>query len=618
MKPVLKPKKRKLILCLITAAFLCVACKGPGSGDKPADISMAPSGVSQPSGNPAQPSTPTPTSTPSPTPTMTPSPTPTPTPIPEEQFVELGNRKNGNTMKVGTYQYNVDMSGIHIDDLEDFKSQLRELPNLLYLEMIGCGLNNKQMEELTEEFPSIRFVWRIYMHETRKVKKETPTPDAGNGGEGNTDGGGTTDGGAAVGGQGATDGGAATEGQGAADGGAATGGQGATDGGTATGGEGTTGGGDGDTTEDDEYEIKELKLFCRTDALTFSTFKSDLTVPELRDAQASQLRYCQDLVLLDLGHNGVGDWSFTKGMDLHILIVVDNFDHIHGTMLDDISFVADFPNLMYLETFPDSVSDYSPLENCKEIVDLNIGWTPVKEITHLKNFPKLERMVVTRTKISQEDYKTLCEIYPNARIVNTGSEPVTNGWRTHPRYKAMIQMIRNNYWDDLFRTEAELEEVKRRNMLVINGVRYYGTPYIQEMQTETPEQGEEFEPYKMTDKYGRTYSFEKVIEFSVDPGTIPVDNKTSNFGAVGKAYSKDTGNGKILVQMDDGKYRWFYRNEVLARTLIEKLDEDGFVKEEYKRENVERRVAEEKAKLGEKDDDKESSDKDDDSKESAD
>ena len=325
---------------------------------------------------------------------MTPSPTPTPTPIPEEQFVELGNRKNGNTMKVGTYQYNVDMSGIHIDDLEDFKSQLRELPNLLYLEMIGCGLNNKQMEELTEEFPSIRFVWRIYMHETRKVKKETPTPDAGNGGEGNTDGGG------------ATDGGAATEGQGATDGGAATGGQGATDGGAATGGEGTTGGGDGDTTEDDEYEIKELKLFCRTDALTFSTFKSDLTVPELRDAQASQLKYCQDLVLLDLGHNGVGDWSFTKGMDLHILIVVDNFDHIHGTMLDDISFVADFPNLMYLETFPDSVSDYSPLENCKEIVDLNIGWTPVKEITHLKNFPKLERMVVTRTKISQEDYKT--------------------------------------------------------------------------------------------------------------------------------------------------------------------------------------------------------------------
>ena len=154
-------------------------------------------------------------------------------------------------------------------------------------------------------------------------------------------------------------------------------------------------------------------------------------------------------------------------------------------------------------------------------------------------------------------------------------------------------------------------------MLVINDVRYYGTPYIQEMQTETPEQGEEFEPYKMTDKYGRTYSFEKVIEFSVDPGNIPVDNKTSNFGAVGKAYSKDTGNGKILVQMDDGKYRWFYRNEVLARTLIEKLDEDGFVKEEYKRENVERRVAEEKAKLGEKDD-KESSDKDDDSKESAD
>ena len=79
---------------------------------------------------------------------------------------------------------------------------------------------------------------------------------------------------------------------------------------------------------------------------------------------------------------------------------------------------------MYLETFPDSVSDYSPLENCKEIVDLNIGWTPVKEITHLKNFPKLERMVVTRTKISQEDYKTLCEISESrARIVKVFIAP---------------------------------------------------------------------------------------------------------------------------------------------------------------------------------------------------
>ena len=611
-------KKIILLLCLLAAALLCVACKGPFSGDKPADITAQPSGVSEPTGNPEGPATPTPTevpATPTPTPTMTPSPTPTPTPIPEEQFIELGNRKSGNTIRVGTYQYNVDMSGIRIEDIEDFKSQLRQLPNLLYLEMISCGLNNKQMEELMNEFPSIRFVWRIYMHETRKVKIEKPDDDgAGNGGEGNGDGSGSGEsagnGGAGGSGEGNADsnGGAGGSGESAGDGNSGAGGsaEGAGNGGGSVesvgdgGGsaEGISDGSSGGEEDDGEYETKELKLFCRTDALTFSTFKSDLTLPELRDGQASQLKYCQDLVLLDLGHNGIGDWSFTEGMDLHILIVVDNFDHIHGTMLDDISFVANFKNLMYFETFPDSVSDYSALENCKEIVDLNIGWTPVKEITHLKNFPKLERMVVTNTKISKEDYEELCRIYPNARIVNTGSEPVTNGWRTHPRYKAMIQMIRNNYWDDLFRTEAELEEVKSRNLLVVNDCRYYGTPYIQEMKTETPVQGEEFTSYKMTDKYGNSYTFEKTIESSVGAGNIPSENRSSNFGAVGNAYSKDTGNGKILVLMEDGKYHWFYRNEVLARTLIEKLDENGYVKEEYSRENVERRAAMEKGEHG--------------------
>ena len=624
--PVLSHKKKALIWCLLAVALLCVACKGE---KKPADITSQPTGVSEPTGNPVNPATPTPTdvpATPTLTPTVTPSPTPTPTPIPEEQFVELGNRKKGNTIRVGTYQYNVDMSGIRIEDLEDFKSQLRELPNLLYLEMINCGLNNKQMEELMDEFPSIRFVWRIYMLESHRVKIEKKEPEGdggetnpGDGGETNPGGGGETNPGGGgetnpggggetnPGGGGETNpgGGGETNPGGGGEtnpgGGGETnpGGGGETPAGNdaeANAGNGSSSGTNGGEDDDAEYEEKTLDCFCRTDALTFSTFKSDLTVPELRDAQASQLKYCQDLVLLDLGHNGIGDWSFTKGMDLHILIVVDNFDHIHGKMLSDISFVANFPNLMYFETFPDSVSDYSALDNCKEIVDLNIGWTPVKEITHLKNFPKLERMVITNTKISKADYEELCRIYPNARIVNVGKEPVTNGWRSHPRYKAMINMIKNNYWDDLFRTEAELEEVKGRNLLIANDCRYYGTPYVQEMVTETPVQGEEVTSYKMTDKYGKTYTFEKTIEASVGAGNIPTENQTSNFGAVGKAYSKDNQTGKILVLMDDGKYHWFYRNEVLARTLIEKLDENGHVKEEYTRENVERRVAEEKAK----------------------
>ncbi|MCQ2525914.1 MAG: hypothetical protein MJ130_04040, partial [Lachnospiraceae bacterium] len=101
--------------------------------------------------------------------------------------------------------------------------------------------------------------------------------------------------------------------------------------------------------------------------------------------------------------------------------------------------------------------------------------------------------------------------------------------------------------------------------------------------------------YTATDKYGRSFTFENQIATTVGAGNIPKEDNECNFDAVGSVYSTDTGDGKILVLMADGQYHWFYRNEVLARILIEKLDENGELKEEYTREAVEERVAAERA-----------------------
>ena len=52
--------------------------------------------------------------------------------------------------------------------------------------------------------------------------------------------------------------------------------------------------------------------------------------------------------------------------------------------------------------------------------------------------------------ISEEDVQRLRERYPNATIVNHGYGSVDQGWRTHDRYYAMIDMYHNNYLSELF------------------------------------------------------------------------------------------------------------------------------------------------------------------------
>ena len=491
---------------------------------------------------------------------------------PEEYFVTVGNVETGETIEVGSYEYVADIHNIKITDLDAFKEQLSQLPNLLYIDMCDCGLTNEQMEDLQYTFPSIRFVWMIRMSVTNSART--------------------------------------------------------------------------------------LWWHVRTDALAFSTLHAWATDPRLDNDQAQQLKYCEDLVALDFGHNAIHDCSFMEDMDLHILITVDSFNRVENHKFDSLDVVVNFPNLMYLETFVGAIKDTECLKDCKEMVDLNLSYNPISDITYLKDFPKLERFVIESTNISYSDYQELCECYPDITIYYTGSGSVDHGWRSHPRYFAMIDMFRNDYWNDLFRTEAELEDVAQKDLLVIDGVRYYGTPYVDEITIDVPEveeeEGEaaesdttadgtdsasedgsaaeggteeatddsssdsdansdtevsdgaeseepeedpyiEVEAFTATDKYGRTFTFEKAIQTTVGAGNIPQENEECNFNAVGNVYSTDTGDGKILVLMEDGQYHWFYKNEVLARLLIEKLDETGEIKPEYTREAVEERVAIERA-----------------------
>lgn len=262
-------------------------------------------------------------------------------------------------MEVSSEETELDISGIEITDIEDFEKRIKLLGKLVYIDMCDCGLTNEQMEQLKNDFPAIKFVWKV-----------------------------------------------------------------------------------------------TLGLWTiRTDTVAFSTLKDGTITYRLTNDDCKVLKYCTDMVALDLGHNKVTDLSFLEYMpELKILILVDNWlTDTQSPYLYDLSMLKYCPKLMYLEFFVGDVSDISVFDYLPNLVDLNISYNPISDVSHLLNFTKLERLYIEHTSLTEQDYELLKETYPDAYIVYYGEGSVDQGWREHERYFAMIDMFHNNYVNDLFK-----------------------------------------------------------------------------------------------------------------------------------------------------------------------
>lgn len=202
------------------------------------------------------------------------------------------------------------------------------------------------------------------------------------------------------------------------------------------------------------WEIVLSHWTVRTDAVAFSTMKTCSQTFYLKDEEAKYLKYCTDLVALDLGHNYVTDLSFLQYMpELKILILVDNvkgWENGKIRRIDDLSMLQYVPKLQYLEFFCNGVKDVSFLQYTPDLVDLNISYNPVSDPTWLFQLPKLERLFLEHTKIPYSEFERLQETYPDAQLEYYGEGSIDHGWRKHERYYAMRDMFKNNYVHPLF------------------------------------------------------------------------------------------------------------------------------------------------------------------------
>lgn len=178
----------------------------------------------------------------------------------------------------------------------------------------------------------------------------------------------------------------------------------------------------------------------RTDAVAYSSKQLKDNTNRITSDNCDALRYCTDLIALDLGHNAITDLSWIEPLvNLQVLILADN-------RISDLTPLSNLKKLKYLELFMNyRLVDIEPLNGLSELLDCNLCFTHVADLTPLYACTKLERIWLVGAHVNEKDLQDIRQVFPNANIVyhETGGS-TADGWREHPRYDAYIQMFRTN------------------------------------------------------------------------------------------------------------------------------------------------------------------------------
>ena len=164
-------------------------------------------------------------------------------------------------------------------------------------------------------------------------------------------------------------------------------------------------------------------LAVRTDEVYFIPVKHNVFY--FHDDEAYNLRYCEDMVSMDLGH-----------MSLHTLEFVEFMPHLkylvlaHTTILD-ITSLSKCKELVFLEIDFTGISDYTPLLECTALEDLNLGHTygdreVIAQMTWLKNLWWIGAGHKTRLLLEEK--------LPDTHLQFLGKRTVDGGWRQLQNY----------------------------------------------------------------------------------------------------------------------------------------------------------------------------------------
>lgn len=177
------------------------------------------------------------------------------------------------------------------------------------------------------------------------------------------------------------------------------------------------------------WEVSVGRVKVRTDTDYFAPV---VTGGHVYDGQMDNLKYCPDIIAVDVGHMTLRDCEWVKYLPkLQYLIIADSD-------IQDISPLAECENLIYLEMFLTHVTDYSPLLSCKKLEDLNLSYTygdpePISKMTWLKR--------LWWTKIPYSYKSTMEQYLPDTEVMIYSASSTGGGWRDGAHYKEQRDIL---------------------------------------------------------------------------------------------------------------------------------------------------------------------------------
>ncbi len=181
------------------------------------------------------------------------------------------------------------------------------------------------------------------------------------------------------------------------------------------------------------------KHLIRTDATAFSTLhNSQCRAHSSQDFEI--LKYCKNLLALDIGHNAVTSLDFLQYLPkLRVLIIGRN-------AVTDLSPIKNCPDLEYLEAFSNQIRSVEPLLSCSHLMDLNIPNNKIKDPELLARMTSLKRLwafnygwssVLNQDKVPFEIKNLLKKALPDT-VINWYSGG-TDGWREPHKHSYVIK-----------------------------------------------------------------------------------------------------------------------------------------------------------------------------------
>ncbi len=148
---------------------------------------------------------------------------------------------------------------------------------------------------------------------------------------------------------------------------------------------------------------------------------------DFHDADAYNMRYCEDVIAIDIGHLDVRNVEFAAFMP-HLKYLV-----VSWTGVKDLTPLANCKELVFFEGTDAPIGDLTPLKECTALEDINVSASGAKNSDALVDLPNLKHFwVIQRGDLGWP----ITSNRPDVTVRASGSHTVS-GWRSIPNYYAM-------------------------------------------------------------------------------------------------------------------------------------------------------------------------------------